>query len=65
MIAAHETVSVSLDHYVPLLGAAEVEELRTLAVPLEGTVVDMVNSIAVGGGVAEILARLGCRSRAS
>jgi len=58
MIATPETVPISLDHYVPLLGAAEIEELRTLAGPLEGCVVDMVNSTAVGGGVAEILMRL-------
>ena len=58
MIAARETVHISLDQYVPLLGAAEIEELHTLARPLEGTVVDMVNSTAVGGGVAEILTRL-------
>jgi trehalose synthase len=58
MIASHEAVHISLDQYVPLLGAAEIEELHTLARPLEGTVVDMVNSTAVGGGVAEILTRL-------
>jgi trehalose synthase len=58
MIAARETAHISLDQYVPLLGAAEIEELRTLACPLEGAVVDMVNSTAVGGGVAEILTRL-------
>ncbi len=58
MIATPETVPVSLDHYVPLVGAAEIEELRTLAQPLEGSIVDMVNSTAVGGGVAEILMRL-------
>jgi trehalose synthase len=58
MIATPETVPISLDHYVPLLGAAEIEELRTLAQPLEGSIVDMVNSTAVGGGVAEILTRL-------
>jgi trehalose synthase len=58
MTAAREPRPVSLDNYVPLLGAAEVEELRTLAGPLEGAVVDMVNSTAVGGGVAEILNRL-------
>jgi trehalose synthase len=46
-----------LDHYIPLLGAAEVEELRTLAKPLEGASVQMVNSTAVGGGVAELLSR--------
>ena len=44
----------SLDRYVPLLGA-EVDELRTLAGPLAGREVLMVNSTAVGGGVAEIL----------
>src|SRR5579862_6954398 len=58
MIATPQIAPLSLDQYVPLLGAAEVEELRTLAGPLEGTVVDMVNSTAVGGGVAEILTRL-------
>jgi trehalose synthase len=35
-----------------------VEELRTLAGPLEGATVEMVNSTAVGGGVAEMLTRL-------
>src|ERR1700704_2602811 len=45
----------TLDHYVPLLGAAEVDELRALAGPLNGRRVQMVNSTAVGGGVAEIL----------
>ena len=43
-----------LDRYRPLLGA-EVDELRTLAKPLEGREVLMVNSTAVGGGVAELL----------
>src|SRR3954463_10748904 len=53
-----EQASCWLDRYVPLLGAAEVDELRTLAKPLEGATVEMVNSTAVGGGVAEILNRL-------
>jgi trehalose synthase len=35
-----------------------VEELRALAGPLEGATVEMVNSTAVGGGVAEMLTRL-------
>jgi trehalose synthase len=47
-----------LDQYVPVLGAAEIDELHTLAHPLEGSVVDMVNTTAVGGGVAEILNRI-------
>ena len=49
---------LTLDQYTPLLGAAEIDELRTLAHPIEGCTVDMVNSTAVGGGVAEILSRL-------
>jgi trehalose synthase len=48
----------ALDRYVALLGAAEIEELRALAAPLEGATIQMVNSTAVGGGVAELLARL-------
>ena len=48
----------SLDPYASLVGQAEVEELRALAAPLEGATVEMVNSTAVGGGVAELLARL-------
>jgi trehalose synthase len=50
--------SSSLEEYAPVVGAAEVEELRTLAKPLEGSTVEMVNSTAVGGGVAEMLIRL-------
>lgn len=47
-----------LNDYAPLAGAQEIEELRTLAAPLEGAAAEMVNSTAVGGGVAEILSRL-------
>jgi len=47
----------ALDRYVPLLGN-EVEELRALARPLAGAEVMMVNSTAVGGGVAELLSRV-------
>jgi trehalose synthase len=47
-----------LDRYIPLLGAAEIDELRALARPLVGRHIQMVNSTAVGGGVAEILNRL-------
>jgi len=51
------TSAPSLDRYVPLIGA-EVEELHALARPLSGSEVLMVNSTAVGGGVAELLNRL-------
>jgi len=47
-----------LDAYVPLLGRAEIEEIRTLARPLRGRTIQMINSTSVGGGVAEILNRL-------
>lgn len=48
----------SLDDYARVLGTAEVDELRVLARRLEGRDIQMVNSTAVGGGVAEILNRL-------
>jgi trehalose synthase len=49
---------IPLDDYADLLGAGEIEELRALAKPLRGRSIQMVNSTAVGGGVAEILMRL-------
>jgi hypothetical protein len=47
-----------LDDYQSIVGAADVDELRFLARDLRGKSVKMVNSTAVGGGVAEILNRL-------
>jgi trehalose synthase len=58
MTATQVVNRIPLDAYVPLLGEPEVEELRALAKPLRGKKVQMVNSTAVGGGVAEILNRL-------
>jgi trehalose synthase len=49
---------VPLDDYAPVIGAGEIEEMRALAKPLAGRSVEMVNSTAVGGGVAEMLNRL-------
>lgn len=49
---------IHLDDYIPIVGAPEVDELRALARGIEGHSVQMVNSTAVGGGVAEILNRL-------
>jgi trehalose synthase len=48
---------IPLDDYAAVIGAGELEELRALAKPLQGRSVEMVNSTAVGGGVAEILNR--------
>jgi trehalose synthase len=47
-----------LDDYAGLLGNEEIAELRTLASRLEGHTVQMVNSTALGGGVAEMLNRI-------
>ena len=47
-----------LDDYGPIIGAAAVAEIRELAHRLHGRRVLMVNSTAVGGGVAELLTRL-------
>jgi trehalose synthase len=47
-----------LADYRQVIGDAEMEELRTLAAPLRGHTVEMVNSTAVGGGVAEMLNRI-------
>ncbi len=52
------TDRIPLDEYAGLLGEAEIGELRALARPLAGRDVCMVNTTAVGGGVAEILNRL-------
>jgi trehalose synthase len=47
-----------LTDYREVIGEGEIEELRTLAAPLRGRSVEMVNSTAVGGGVAEMLNRI-------
>ena len=49
---------VPLDDYSGVVGAGEIDEMRALAKPLAGRTVQMVNSTAVGGGVAEMLNRL-------
>jgi len=47
----------ALDDYRPVVGTGELDVLRTLAASLAGKSVKMVNSTALGGGVAEILNR--------
>src|SRR5215208_2006955 len=47
-----------LDDYEDLVGKAAIRELREIAARLAGRRVKMINSTAVGGGVAEILNRL-------
>jgi trehalose synthase len=57
-IIAPSPAQIPLDDYASIVGASEIRELRALARPLAGREVNMVNSTAVGGGVAEILNRL-------
>jgi trehalose synthase len=48
----------TLEDYVSLLGEAEIAELRVLAGRVGGRSIQMVNSTALGGGVAEMLNRI-------
>jgi trehalose synthase len=47
-----------LADYEPIIGKSQLDELRFVAKSLQGKRVKMVNSTAVGGGVAEMLNRL-------
>ena len=47
-----------LDDYKVIVGAADIDELKFLAKELIGKTLKMVNSTAVGGGVAEMLNQL-------
>jgi trehalose synthase len=47
-----------LDEYRSIIGQADIDTLRFLAGSLRGKSLKMVNSTAVGGGVAEMLSRL-------
>jgi trehalose synthase len=50
--------SPHLDDYIRIIGQAPLDALRFLARDLKGKSIKMVNSTAVGGGVAEMLNRL-------
>jgi trehalose synthase len=47
-----------LENYIPVVGQAVIDDLRLAADKLKDKTVQMVNSTAVGGGVAEILNRM-------
>src|SRR5215468_2890633 len=47
-----------LDDYRNIVGQSQLDTLRYLAKDLKGKTIKMVNSTAVGGGVAEMLNRL-------
>jgi trehalose synthase len=49
---------IRIEDYVPIVGEAAVEDLALLAERLRGKTIQNINSTAVGGGVAEILARM-------
>jgi trehalose synthase len=58
MSASTSIPPLQLAHYTDVVGPQEIAELRALAGRLAGARIKMVNSTAVGGGVAEILNRL-------
>jgi trehalose synthase len=49
---------VRLEDHAAIVGQPEINEIRAIAKLLSGKRIKMVNSTAVGGGVAEILNRL-------
>ncbi|HIQ06108.1 MAG TPA: glycosyltransferase [Anaerolineae bacterium] len=58
MLQQVEIAPKSLDDYRSIVGDQVIEEIKTLADPLQGTRVLHVNATAFGGGVAEILSTL-------
>jgi len=58
MTTVQVATRVPLDEYSAVIGDGEIDEMRALARPLSGRTVQMVNSTAVGGGVAEMLNRI-------
>jgi len=49
---------IRIEDYIPIVGQTTIDELRHIADKLNGRVMQLVNSTAVGGGVAEILTRI-------
>jgi trehalose synthase len=49
---------VRIEDYAPVVGEANIDELRLLADRLQGKTLQNINSTAMGGGVAEILSRM-------
>ena len=49
---------LSIEEYIPIVGAAIIDDLRLLSDRLRGKTIQHINSTAVGGGVAEILNRM-------
>ncbi len=47
-----------IEEYIPIVGEPVIEDLKLLARRLKGKSIQHINSTSVGGGVAEILARM-------
>ena len=47
-----------IEEYAPIVGQGLIDELHLLGKHLKGKSIQNINSTAVGGGVAEILARM-------
>ena len=54
----NKIVSPCLNDYIPIVGEDTIEELKLLASKLKGKKIQHINSTRVGGGVAEMLARI-------
>lgn len=48
----------TINEYVPIVGQSVIDDLKLIAQPLKGKVIQQINSTSVGGGVAEILNRM-------
>jgi trehalose synthase len=49
---------IKIEDYIPIVGQSSIDEIQLVADKLNGKVMQIVNSTAVGGGVAEILTRI-------
>ena len=58
MLHVESLRKIQLDDYVNIVGAEEINSVRTLAEKLKGKSATHVNSTSFGGGVAEILQNL-------
>jgi len=54
----NKIVSPCLNDYIPIVGEDTIDELKLLASKLKGKKIQHINSTRVGGGVAEMLARI-------
>lgn len=47
-----------IEEYIPIVGQAQIDDLKLIAEKLKGKIIQNINSTSVGGGVAEVLNRM-------